>query len=123
MSGAGQGLVAFATGAFDRLDYAIKFFLSRPSFLAEVGLYQSESLGKLLPQVPPFAHVGDCGRLCCGCLASSPPRVVFVIVACNPDSTSHAWYFMLRYATLRCGILKQLMELYCRKLNISSEGT
>jgi hypothetical protein len=57
MIGAGQGLVAFATGAFDRLDYAIKFFLSRPSFLAEVGLYQSESLGKLLPQVPPPPHI------------------------------------------------------------------
>jgi hypothetical protein len=53
MSGAGQGLVAFATGAFDKLDYAIKFFLSRPSYTAEVGLYQSETLGKLLPQVLP----------------------------------------------------------------------
>jgi hypothetical protein len=51
MSGAGQALVAFATGAFDKLDYAVKFFLSRPSFLAEIGLYQVESLGKLLPQV------------------------------------------------------------------------
>jgi hypothetical protein len=51
MNGAGQGLVAFATGAFDKQDYAIKFFLSRPSFLAEIGLYKIETLGKLLPQV------------------------------------------------------------------------
>jgi hypothetical protein len=51
MSGAGQALVAFATGAFDKLDYVVKFFLSRPSFLTEIGLYQVESLGKLLPQV------------------------------------------------------------------------
>ena len=48
---AGQGLVAFATGALDRLDYAVKFFLHRPSFQAERALYKSQTLGKLLPQV------------------------------------------------------------------------
>jgi hypothetical protein len=106
MSGAGQGLVAFATGAFDKLDYAIKFFLSRPSYTAEVGLYQSESLGKLLPQVPPSAHVGDCGLLSCGCLclASPPPCVVFVIVVGRPNKASHAWHVILSGDAANCNI-------------------
>ena len=51
VGGAGQGLVAFATGALDKLDYAVKFFLHRPSFHAERALYKSQTLGKLLPQV------------------------------------------------------------------------
>ena len=58
VGGAGQGLVAFATGALDKLDYAVKFFLHRPSFHAERALYKSQTLGKLLPQVrrPPRLH-------------------------------------------------------------------
>lgn len=48
---AGQGLVAFARGVHDQLDYAIKFFINRESFMAEQKLYESNTLGALLPQV------------------------------------------------------------------------
>jgi hypothetical protein len=50
---AGQGLVAFARGCHDQLDYAIKFFLVRESFESERQLYLSHTLGALLPQVRP----------------------------------------------------------------------
>lgn len=48
---AGQGLVVFARGVYDQLDYAIKFFLVHSSFKAEQKLYESKTLGGLLPQV------------------------------------------------------------------------
>lgn len=48
---AGQGLVAFARGIHDQLDYAIKFFVVRESFDAERRLYDTDVLGALLPQV------------------------------------------------------------------------
>ena len=48
---AGQGLVAFARGVHDQLDYAIKFILNQSSLAAELALYGSRTLGPLLPQV------------------------------------------------------------------------
>lgn len=48
---AGQGVVAFAQGARDDLAYALKFFVHRPSFLAERDTYRSRALGVLLPKV------------------------------------------------------------------------
>lgn len=54
---AGQGLVAFARGYRDHLDYAIKFFLIRDSFEAERNLYQTKALGSLLPQVSCLTHL------------------------------------------------------------------
>ena len=55
---AGQGLVAFARGLHDQLNYAIKFFLVQNSLAAELALYGSQDLGSLLPQVRDSAlHV------------------------------------------------------------------
>ena len=66
---AGQGLVAFARGVHDQLDYAIKFFLVQESLDAERRLYETQALGALLPQVPPHA-VFSCANAC----ACSVPR-------------------------------------------------
>ena len=54
---AGQGLVAFARGVHDQLDYAIKLFLSQSSFEAERSLYETKALGALLPQVLALLHL------------------------------------------------------------------
>lgn len=51
---AGQGLVAFARGAHDELEYAIKFFVARKPFEAALDLYQSRAVGSLLPRVNVF---------------------------------------------------------------------
>ena len=48
---AGQGIVAFARGLHNDLDYALKFYVERSSFLAESEMYRSQTLGRLLPQV------------------------------------------------------------------------
>ena len=48
---AGQGVVAFARGVHNGLDYALKLFVERSSFLAERDMYRSQTLGRLLPQV------------------------------------------------------------------------
>eukprot|EP00892_Ulva_mutabilis_P003267 jgi/Ulvmu1/1311/UM011_0039.1 len=47
----GQGVVAFARGAYDDLEYALKFFVHRSSFLAERDMYRCQALGRLLPRV------------------------------------------------------------------------
>ena len=49
--GAGQGVVAFAVGVDDRLEYAIKFFVVHSSYIAERQLYETKLLGALLPKI------------------------------------------------------------------------
>ena len=43
--------MAFARGVHNGLDYALKFYVERSSFLAERDMYRSQTLGRLLPQV------------------------------------------------------------------------
>ena len=43
--------MAFARGVHNGLDYALKLFVERSSFLAERDMYRSQTLGRLLPQV------------------------------------------------------------------------
>lgn len=69
---AGQGLVAFARGVHDQLDYAIKFFLVQESFEAERSLYETKALGALLPQV--LLLICDLDANCHACSPRSPGR-------------------------------------------------
>jgi hypothetical protein len=48
--GAGQGVVQFARGITDQLDYAVKFFVSKRAFDEEGDFYKSSPLGPLLPK-------------------------------------------------------------------------
>lgn len=48
---AGQGIVQFARGVSDGLDYALKFFVSKTAFDAEGELYRDAVLGPLLPKI------------------------------------------------------------------------
>lgn len=56
---AGQGVVAFAVGASDRLGYAIKFFVAPSAFVAERQLYESRVLGALLPKIEDVYDPSD----------------------------------------------------------------
>eukprot|EP00892_Ulva_mutabilis_P004417 jgi/Ulvmu1/2347/UM013_0195.1 len=47
----GQAVVQFARSVRDRGQYALKFFISRPSFDAESRFYTDSPLGKLLPRL------------------------------------------------------------------------
>eukprot|EP00892_Ulva_mutabilis_P002733 jgi/Ulvmu1/12460/UM009_0112.1 len=47
----GQGIVQFARGVTDGLDYALKFFVSKSAFDAEGELYRDPVLGPLLPKI------------------------------------------------------------------------
>eukprot|EP00892_Ulva_mutabilis_P012074 jgi/Ulvmu1/9239/UM005_0339.1 len=46
-----QGVVIFAVGTEDKHAYAIKFFVARSAFCAERQLYESATLGPLMPRV------------------------------------------------------------------------
>lgn len=48
---AGHSVVAFATGAYDRLPYAIKFFAARAPFDAEVAMSHEAGIEKLAPRI------------------------------------------------------------------------
>lgn len=61
---AGQGIVQFARGVTDGLDYALKFFISKSAFDAEGELYRDPVLGPLLPKIEGLSgneggEVGD----------------------------------------------------------------
>eukprot|EP00892_Ulva_mutabilis_P002845 jgi/Ulvmu1/12561/UM091_0002.1 len=66
----GQGVVVFVVGERDKLAYAVKFFVSREAFLTERQLYESRTLGPLLPRVhdvydpeeTPARLLDRCGR-------------------------------------------------------------
>lgn len=48
---AGHSVVAFSTGTFDRLPYAIKFFVERGPFDAELAVRGSPAIGGLAPRI------------------------------------------------------------------------
>jgi hypothetical protein len=50
-SSAGQAVVQFATSSIDPGQYALKFFVSRKDFAAEMAVYTDSPLGKLLPRL------------------------------------------------------------------------
>ena len=55
--GAGQAIVQLAISSVNRLEYAIKFFLSRSAFEQERYLYSgSNPLGQFLPKVLQPQH-------------------------------------------------------------------
>ena len=51
--GAGQAVVQVAEDSKSRIEYAMKFYLSRQAFLDEKALYEdpSQPLGQFLPEV------------------------------------------------------------------------
>jgi hypothetical protein len=59
---AGQAIVQFACWRLDRLIYAIKFFVSRNAFRAELQLLGHPALSRLLPQIEDVCSNDD-GRL------------------------------------------------------------
>ena len=48
---AARSVVAFATGTFDRLPYAIKFFAEREPFMAELAVRDAGAVGALAPHI------------------------------------------------------------------------
>eukprot|EP00892_Ulva_mutabilis_P002847 jgi/Ulvmu1/12563/UM091_0004.1 len=73
----GQGVVAFATGMEDRLEYAIKFFVVHSSYIAERQLYESKLLGALLPKIEDvYDPVLSPSRLLDRCGRPLPPCIV-----------------------------------------------
>ena len=64
---AGQAVVQMAKGRHDGVEYAIKFYVSRSAFKAEMGLYSQRTskhasgLGQFLPQV--FQYLSWVGRV------------------------------------------------------------
>lgn len=50
-AGAGQSIVAFATGAYADIPYVIKFFAMRESFNAELATRRDPAMGALAPDI------------------------------------------------------------------------
>ena len=48
---AARSVVAFATGTFDQLPYAIKFFAEREPFMAELAVRDAGAVGALAPRI------------------------------------------------------------------------
>ena len=65
--------MAFARGVHNYLDYALKFYVERASFVAERDMYRSQTLGRHLPQVRllhgAIKYTCPCAAPTCPCSA------------------------------------------------------